>query len=64
VTAGAVGGPKSPRVSECYRSADGRIWWIDEGHPETNGDKCVCRVVERGYLMHTAVHSRKELVRL
>lgn len=42
-----------------YKSADGRLWWINESLSDE--DSCVCRVVEHGYLRHTAIWSRKDL---
>lgn len=56
--------PKSPRINECYRSADGRVWWINEGHPDTSAEYGICREVVRGYLMHTAIWARKDLTPL
>jgi hypothetical protein len=44
-----------------HRSADGREWWIDEGHPDTNVDWCICRAVEHGFLMHTVIWARNDL---
>ena len=39
----------------------GRLYWIDEGHSQTNEKFAVCRLVENGKLMHTAVMTRAEL---
>jgi hypothetical protein len=46
-------------------SDDGRVWWIDEGHPLTDEKDCVCRAVEgSGWLMHTSVIARADLVEI
>ena len=52
---------------------DGRLWVVDDTHPQTNGQSAVCRAfiptsaemdgVVRGYLDHTAVLDWTELVR-
>lgn len=56
-----TGQPIEPKVRECVKSTDGRIWWIDEAHPNTNARYAVCRAVERGFLTHTAIWARAEL---
>jgi hypothetical protein len=44
-----------------YIDNKGRVWWIDESHPETDEKCVVCRAVEHGILRHTAVMSRSDL---
>jgi hypothetical protein len=48
-------------LAQQYHSPDGRIWWIDEAHPQTSKEFVVARVVEGGRLMHTALWGREEL---
>jgi hypothetical protein len=48
-------------ISPIYRSFDGRLWWVDETHPQTSQGMAVCRAVERGTLQHTCIWDRKLL---
>jgi hypothetical protein len=50
-----------PTARDTHRSPDGRVWWIAEGHPQTNKEWAVCRLVENGFLTHTAIWARKDL---
>src|SRR5712672_3090189 len=51
-------------IKPLYRSADGRVWWIDEGHPLTTAASAITRCVEGGHLMHTCVWGREQLTRI
>jgi hypothetical protein len=41
--------------------ADGRVYWLDEQHPDTGMAHVVCRVVEGKKLGHTSVRTRADL---
>lgn len=46
-------------------TSHGRVWWINEGHPDTDKDFCVCRTIDDGgNLGHTAIIARKELTKV
>lgn len=50
-----------PVIRKLHKSADGRTWWIDEGHPDTNKTMVIARSVENGKLVHTGIWARSLL---
>jgi hypothetical protein len=44
-----------------YNDEKGRLYWIDENHPETASGDVVCRVVEGNVLRHTSLQRRSDL---
>jgi hypothetical protein len=47
-----------------YRDQNGRIWWINESHPNTDAVFAVARHVENGWRTHTAIVDRRELTEI
>lgn len=54
----------SPAPSPIYRTEDGREWWIDESHPQTDAIVAFVRAVEHGSLTHSTVISRARLTKI